>query len=150
MGISVTTASWDLTSGGHAKLPGGGQGGTSRDCCLSWGAAICTPLQPRIITGRFALLRWRAEGMPLGAERALWSMTSWSSAVHPVLWRTAYGSAALTPGRSANRAFASKVTMIRSVCTACAAMIRSWAPRGVPARRACAISRAWHAAVLSV
>ena len=36
-----------------------------------------------------------------------------------------YIAVALTPGRSPNRAFASKVSTMRSVCTACAAMIRS-------------------------
>ena len=61
-----------------------------------------------------------------------------------------YGSVALATGRPAKRAFASKVRIVRSVCAACAAMIRSWAPRGVLARRTCAISRAWQAAVVSV
>src|SRR5439155_25548631 len=55
----------------------------------------------------------------------------------------AQGWAARTLGRSPKRAFASRLRMIRPVSAACAAMIRSCAPRGVPARRACAMSRAW-------
>jgi hypothetical protein len=57
---------------------------------------------------------------------------------------------AVTPGRSPKRAFASRLTMIRPVSAACAAMIRSCAPRGVPVRRMCASRRACLAAVTCV
>ena len=55
---------------------------------------------------------------------------------------TGQGLAATTPGRSPKRAAASRLSTILPVCAACAAMIRSCAPRGLPERRACAISRA--------
>ena len=78
-----------------------------------------------------------ADRLAAGARMAVWR-------------RGCHGSLALTPGRSAKRALASKVRTVRSVWTAWAAMIRSCAPRGAPARRACAISLAWQAAVVSV
>lgn len=60
----------------------------------------------------------------------------------PLAWSRPQALVALTPGRPPKRAFASKVRTMRSSCSACAAMIRSCAPRGVPVRRACAISLA--------
>jgi len=68
----------------------------------------------------------------------------------PLAWSRPQALVTLTPGRPPKRAFASKVRTMRSSCSACAAMIRSCAPRGVPVRRACAISLAWQAAVASV
>ena len=59
-------------------------------------------------------------------------------------------SATLTPGRSPKRARASWVRTMRSACNACEAMIRSCTPRGLPVLRACAMSFAWQAAVVSV
>lgn len=53
-----------------------------------------------------------------------------------------YSSIAIIVGRSAKRALASRLRMALPVCAACAAMIKSCAPRGVPVRRAWAIRRA--------
>jgi hypothetical protein len=59
-------------------------------------------------------------------------------------------SVAVTPGRPPNRALASRVSTRRPVSAACAAMIRSCAPRGRPDLRTWASSRAWCAAVTGV
>ena len=57
---------------------------------------------------------------------------------------------AVTPGRSPNRAWASVVRRVRPVARAVAAMMRSWAPRGVPSRRVWANSSAWCSATVVV
>ena len=54
-----------------------------------------------------------------------------------------YTSIALAPGRSPKRALASRLRIIRPVSAACAAMIRSRAPRGEPDRRTWASRRPW-------
>jgi hypothetical protein len=56
-------------------------------------------------------------------------------------------SSTVTPGRSLKRALASRVSTRRPVSAACAAMIRSCAPRGLPDLRTWASRRAWCAAV---
>ena len=56
-------------------------------------------------------------------------------------------SSAVMPGRSRKRALASLVSRRRPVSAACAAKIRSCAPRGLPDLRTWASSRAWCAAV---
>src|ERR1700729_1054943 len=101
---------------------------------------------------------------PLEGRVWLYSLFSWAGLVYlaagPAAWwrrpsnpsvplratptqEDGQSDVALTPGRSPNRAFASNVRMMRSVCRACAAMIKSCAPRGLPVRRACAMRRAW-------
>ena len=50
-------------------------------------------------------------------------------------------SSAFTPGSSPKRAFMSRLTTVRPVSAACAAMIRSCAPRAVPERRTWASRR---------
>jgi hypothetical protein len=64
--------------------------------------------------------------------------------------RLRQASVAVMPGRPPNRALASRVSTRRPVSAACAAMIRSWAPRGLPDLRTWASSRAWCAAVTGV
>lgn len=59
-------------------------------------------------------------------------------------------STAVTPGRLLNRALASLLTTVLPVSAACAAMIRSCAPRGAPDLRTWATSRPCSAAVAVV
>ena len=54
---------------------------------------------------------------------------------------------ALTPGSSPKRALASRLSMVRPVCAAWAAMIRSCAPRGELDRRTWASRRPWWAEI---
>jgi hypothetical protein len=82
---------------------------------MSWSGAA--------YTGRALDNRLAARPVVVGAAVGLWQRSGCSPAYTVALpdarWE-AYGSVALTPGRSAKRAFASKVRTVRSVWTACA------------------------------
>jgi len=64
--------------------------------------------------------------------------------------RIRQASMALTPGSAPKRALASRLSMVRPVWAAWAAMIRSCAPRGEPDRPTWASRRPWWAAVACV
>jgi hypothetical protein len=81
------------------------------------------PPEPITRTSPVSVVHWSAALRSSRSARR-WSQSAWHCP--PRTGRREFqGVVALTLGRSAKRAFASKVRMVRSVCTACAAMIRS-------------------------
>ena len=124
----------------------------------------------RALTSQNADFREGSRGLPAltGEGRPRGRYIAWVSTAHDLGLGRAFGgdefvddngglrgidpgggqaSIAVTPGSSAKCALASRLRMVRPVSAACAAMIRSCAPRGEPDRRTWASRRPWCAAV---